>query len=212
MQRNSACFVVAGYRHQRSPRSESKNGRIESHYLWIYRDLTPGPVFQKLDQQPTNKKRLLECEWFSMKRFGNMLAPSSPSAVDLYCCRWLKMILWEWTSQLDLFQANFLPCTMYVNMLQEKNTWQAQQAIHHTPTIWSEWKSLKGSFFLNKQQQTCIRLISDPILKSVDSHSSHTHSRNFPPKFRKVSEWVSFPAQICRCRPLAKELNLGISF
>ena len=41
------------------------------------------------------KEAALESEWFSMKRFGTMLAPSSRSAVGLYCCRWLKLILWD---------------------------------------------------------------------------------------------------------------------
>lgn len=63
-----------------------------------------------------------------------------------------------------------------------------------------------------KQTSTNInkRIISDPILKSLDSHSSKHTAENFPKVPR--GEWVSFPAQICRCRLLAKGLNLGISF
>lgn len=155
------------------------------------------------------KEAALESEWFSMKGFGNMLAPSSRSAVDLYCCRrWLKMILWEWTSQLDLFQANFLRCTMYVNILQEKNTWEAQQAIHHTPTIWSERALASFSYY----QQTSTNMhpahIGSHLKISLDSHSSHTQQKIFPKVPR--GQWVSeFPSTNLQVPAVGERTQLG---
>lgn len=167
-------------------------------------------MFQKLDQQPTQQKEAaLESEWFSNERIWK------------HACSLLalggRLVLLSLAQNYSVSGHHNLTCSRQsfflarcMSIYCKKNTHDKPSKPYtiHQPFEVSE-RAWREVFFKTNINKHGIRLISDPILKSLDSHSSHTQHK-FSPKVPR-GQWVSElnPAQICRCRQFGERTQLG---